>query len=462
MSGSRPRSPFARRCAALLGLLAAALLAAQPAAAASVAPIVLITSDANGDNEPDIATNPRNASQVIAGWNEYALPDETPIDDACGYGWSRDGGLTWGRGVLRGAPRPDGGTYGNAADPGTDWDSKGRAYFECLYYDFDAKGWGGSIYVFRSKDGGKTYPERYLAAGSIKLSRSHDHPFITIDRATDTVYVAYSVFNGFGLRARSYVVRADADNMAAGFSAPVNVSDIQKNEIFDLTAVVGPKVAGGTDRTVYAVFGVWSTGVNWNEDKVAISRSRDGARSFESSVIVDSVTPMLFELEGQGWRTGQQPIGVVDPNDGNHLWVSYMDYADGDGDLYLKESRDGGVTWSARRPVGETAPGSSQLFNWLTVSPDGSRLDLIYYDLGYDPDQYLIDLTYAASWDGGLTWSRTRVTPQGFDGNLFPPSPSGPFIGDYIQVESFASSARMAWTGNGAQSTEILTTTVSP
>ncbi|HEV8516029.1 MAG TPA: sialidase family protein [Candidatus Limnocylindrales bacterium] len=460
-SSSRPRRARVRAPLLFLTATAAIFLAAAPAGASTVGAIVLVTNDASGDNEPDIATNPRNGSQVIAGWNEYALPDGTRIDDACGYGWSRDGGLTWRRGVLRGAPRPDGGTYGNAADPGTDWDSQGRAYFECLYYDFDAKGWGGSIYIFRSTDGGRTYPERYLAAGSIRLSRSHDHPFITIDRATDTVYVAYSVFNGFGLRARSYVVRADVNNMAAGFSAPVNVSDITKNEIFDLTAVVGPRVTGGTDRTVYAVFGVWSTGVNWNEDKVAVSRSRDGARSFEKSVIVDSVTPMPFNLEGQGWRTGQQPIGAVDPNNGNHLWVSYMDYADGDGDLYLKESWDGGTTWSPRRPVGETAAGSDQLFNWLSVSPDGNRLDLIYYDLGYDPSHYLIDLTYASSSNGGRSWSRTRVTPQGFDGNLFPPGDT-PFIGDYIQVESFASAARMAWTGNGSSSTEILTTTVTP
>jgi hypothetical protein len=392
---------------------------------------------------------------VIAGWNEYE------VNDGCGYGWSTDGGQRWGRGILRAAPRPNGGVYTNAADPGVGFDTHGRAYFSCLYYDDSGTGWGGSVYVFRSADGGRTYPERYLAAGSIKLSRSHDHPFIEIDRATDTIYVAYSVFNGFGIRSRSYIVRADANNLAAGFSAPVSVSDITKNEIFDLTAAIGPQVSGGTDQTVYAIFGVWSTGVNWNEDKIAVSRSTNGARSFESSVIIDAVTPMPKFLPNQGWRTGQQPIGAVDPASGNHLWVSYMDYADGDGDLYTKESFDGGKTWSARRPVGETTAGSSQLFNWMAVSPSGGRLDMIYYDLGYDPDQYLIDVTYAASTNGGATWSRTRVTPDGFDGNAFPPGAT-PFIGDYIQIESFGSAARLAWTGNGRRSEEIFTTTLQP
>jgi len=448
------RVPRAGAVAALT-IIAAVVLLASPVLAASVGRIVQITDDANGDNEVDIATNPLDPRNVIAGWNEYE------VDDGCGYGWSTDGGRTWGHGILRQAPRPDGGYYSTAADPGVGFDSQGRAYFSCLYYDSSGTGWGGAVYVYRSTDGGRTYTDRFLAVSSIKLARSHDHPFMTIDRTTDTLYVAYSVFNGFGIRSRSYVIQADADDMAAGFSAPVNVSDIQKNEIFDLTVETGPAVDGDSARTVYAVFGVWSTGVNWNEDKIAVSRSHDGGRTFEKSVVVDSVVPMPKFLPGQSWRTGNQPIAAVDPTNGNHLWVVYGDYADADGDLMVRESSDGGKTWSARRLVGETAAGTNQLFAWMTVSPDGSRLDVIYYDLGYDPAGYLIDVTYAASWDDGATWSRTRVTRESFDGNLLPPA-ANPFIGDYIQIESFADRARLAWTGNGDASTEIFTTTVRP
>jgi hypothetical protein len=53
------------------------------------------------------------------------------------------------------------------------------------------------------------------------------------------------------------------------------------------------------------------------------------------------------------------------------------------------------------------------------------------------------------------------VTRESFDGNLMPPA-ANPFIGDYIQIESFADRARLAWTGNGDASTEIFTTTVRP
>ena len=446
--------------AALVLPIGALLLASQaslaaPPAGANVGQIVQITDDTNGDNEVDVATSPTDPRNVIAGWNEYE------VDDGCGYGWSTDSGRTWGRGILRHAPRPDGGFYSTAADPGVAFDSQGRAYFSCLFYDLSGTGWGGAVYVYRSNDGGQTYPDRVLAAGSIKLARSHDHPFITIDQATDTIYIAHSIFNGFGIRSRSYVVQADANDLAAGFGAPVNVSNVTKNEIFDLTVVAGPQVAGGSDRTIYAVFGIWTTGSTWNEDTIAVARSRDGGRSFEKTVVVDRVVPMPKFLPDQGWRTGNQPIAAVDPNDGNHLWVVYGEYADGDGDLLVKESLDGGRTWSERRFVGETATGTDQLYPWMTASPDGSRLDLIYDDLGYDPAGYLVDVSYAASWDGGVTWARTRVTPEGFDANLFPPGAT-PFIGDYIQIESFTAEARLAWTGNGDASTEIFTTTVRP
>ena len=58
-------------------------------------------------------------------------------------------------------------------------------------------------------------------------------------------------------------------------------------------------------------------------------------------------------------------------------------------------SSDGGKTWSERRWVGETAPGTNQVYAWMSVSPDGGRLDLIYNDLGYDPAGYLVDVSYA-------------------------------------------------------------------
>ena len=50
----------------------------------------------NGDNEVDIAINPTNGSNMIAGWNDYGP------GVSCGVGWTTDGGKTWHTDWLRG------------------------------------------------------------------------------------------------------------------------------------------------------------------------------------------------------------------------------------------------------------------------------------------------------------------------------------------------------------------------
>src|SRR6266511_3444045 len=70
----------------LLGLLVAVMTV--PAAQAVTATVVQVTNDDNRDAETSIAINPKNTSNVVAGWI-------TSGERTCGYGVSFDGGLTW-------------------------------------------------------------------------------------------------------------------------------------------------------------------------------------------------------------------------------------------------------------------------------------------------------------------------------------------------------------------------------
>ena len=83
----------------------------------------------NGDNEVDIAINPTYPSNLIAGWNDYG----DGYGNACGVGWSKDGGRTWHTDWLRGMT-PAGGNptfdYG-AGDPSVGFLNDGTAVFAC-------------------------------------------------------------------------------------------------------------------------------------------------------------------------------------------------------------------------------------------------------------------------------------------------------------------------------------------
>ena len=72
----------------------------------------------------------------------------------------------------------------------------------------------------------------------------------------------------------------------------------------------------------------------------------------------------------------------------------------------------------------------------------------------------LVDVTYAASDDGGATWRSVRVSTAGFDPSLYG-VPFGstirPFIGDYNAIVSLADRAGLAWTGVGPTSGRLNT-----
>ena len=72
----------------LLAAAAALMLAVgvSAAQAARVQNVVNVTHDGNGDNELDIAINPTNPSNMVAGWNDYG------VGNSCGVGWTTDGG----------------------------------------------------------------------------------------------------------------------------------------------------------------------------------------------------------------------------------------------------------------------------------------------------------------------------------------------------------------------------------
>ena len=72
-----------RLIASLLGALALVFGASAAQAAPQVQTLANISNDGpadNGDNEVDIAINPTNASNMIAGWNDYG------VGNSCGVG----------------------------------------------------------------------------------------------------------------------------------------------------------------------------------------------------------------------------------------------------------------------------------------------------------------------------------------------------------------------------------------
>jgi hypothetical protein len=427
-----------------LAVVAALALAigVSAAQAGTVQNVANITRDDNGDNELDIAINPTNSSNMVAGWNDYGE------GNSCGVGWTTNGGRTWHTDWLRGMT-PAGGNptydYG-AGDPSVGFLNDGTAVFTC-------NAWSNTkptaIFVTTSKDGGKTWAAAQKVASADTKAGNLDHPMMTIDHYSNRALIGYSGWSG--LQANSYALVSDST--ATHWSGPYRIAaDYKSNspDVFDVS------LAGAPDGTIYATSGIWQHVQEWSEQAVVVSQLRPGETAFTRSVKVRDLVPAPYTLPGESWRTSMQASIGVDAN--GTVYELTGDDVTGYLHMYLAKSTDHGASFPTQ--VQLTSGTHDEVMPWMSVTPAG-RVDTIFYD--YDETTGLMDVDYGQVAAGGTTMSRT-VVQRGIDGDSQPPrGPGGtPFMGDYLGIDSTAGLVALAWTGNGPLSQDAWAATVTP
>jgi len=120
-------------------------------------------------------------------------------------------------------------------------------------------------------------------------------------------------------------------------------------------------------------------------------------------------------------------------------------------DVMFAKSTDGGLTWSSPIRVNDD-PGNNawQWFGTMSVAPDG-RIDVVWLDTRDYPGTVLSSLYYAYSLDAGDTWSENIPLSDFFDPHLGWPQQDK--MGDYFDMYSNETGAHLAWanTFNGEQ-----------
>jgi hypothetical protein len=433
----------------ILAAVVAALGLAFGASAAQAMPRVLtianVSNDgpaSNGDNELDIAINPTNPLNMVAGWNDYG------VGNSCGVGWTFDGGKTWRTDWLRGMT-PAGGnpTYDfGAGDPSVGFLNDGTAIFTC-------NAWSNTkptaIFVTTSKDGGQTWAPPQKVVSAETKAGNLDHPMMTIDHYNNRALIAYTGWSGF--QANSYALVSNSSGTS--WSGPYRIAaDYKSNapDVFDVS------LAGAPDGTIYATAGIWQHVQEWSEQGVVVSQLRTGETAFTRSVLVRPLVPAPITLPGETWRTSMQAsIGV---DSAGTVYELTGDYVTGKLHMYLAKSTDHGLSFPTQLQL--TSGNRDQVMPWMSVTP-GGRVDTTYYD--YDESTGLMDVDYGQLAPGKKTMSQT-VIQRGIDGDAQPPRGPGrsAFMGDYIGIDSTASLVALAWTGNGPLSQDAWAATLTP
>ena len=104
---------------------------------------------------------------------------------------------------------------------------------------------------------------------------------------------------------------------------------------------------------------------------------------------------------------------------GDSLYVAWADGRNGDEDVFLRRSGDGGRSWSGAKRVNDNRrrDGTSQTLPQVGVAPDG-RVDVLFLDRRRDRRNVKADATLASSHDDGASFRNLRLSSRSFDSRV--------------------------------------------
>ena len=408
---------------AVASLLFAALLAAQDLPKAPDAHIFLLTPEPGYFTEPGVAVNPNNPQQVVA-----------VFQDNVHAAWSQDAGRTWA--VEDAAPK----NYRVSGDVSTTFDNQGHA-FVC-YIAFDKLGtfnyWAhgatrNGIFIRRSLDGGKTWEADHIPVAEQASQPGipfEDKPYIIADNSKSkyagNLYIGWTRWR----IADSQMVISRSTDDGKTWSQPLEIDAHPGLPRDDNGAAEGFAGVVAPDGTLYAI---WSQG-----DEIMLTSSHDGGKTFAHARAAIHTAPIMFAIQTLERANGFPQI-AIDPK-GKRLYITWSDYRNGDLDVFLSTSDDGGKRWSepARVNTDPVHNGAEQFFQWLAVDPVDGSVNLLFYDRRGDPDNRKQIVVLARSSDAGKSFKNYAWTDNPFMANDV-------FFGDYTGLAAYGGRVYGVW-----------------
>ncbi|MCP4249380.1 MAG: hypothetical protein GY778_20240 [bacterium] len=216
-------------------------------------------------------------------------------------------------------------------------------------------------------------------------------------------------------------------------------------------------IAVGPAGEVYVFGANWDSGMYFRIAKSTNVLAPGSTPSFDARVV---------DLGGTlGYADGPNPSGLLgqawvacDLSDGSTRGNVYAlasirpDVGSDPLDVMFARSTDGGLTWSEPVRINDDPPGTDvwQWFGTMSVAPNG-RIDVIWNDTRNDATETYSELYYSYSADGGLSWAANVPVSPPF--GHFLGYPNSNKLGDYYDMVSHNDAAHLAYaaTFNGEQ-----------
>jgi len=395
--------------------------------------VVRVTDpDASAPAEVSVAINPKNPDNVVGASFQRGRP---PKPRAASYTYvTTDGGKSW-KTVL-----PQDSEDLVQGDDAVAFGGDGSAYHARLSFDGirvqRPKRAVSGIVVSASRDGGLTWGEPVPVVNHINtVTPFEDKPAITVDNVAASpnrgnVYLAWTRFDAYGSNdpdCHTQIYFSRSTDGGKTFAMPFRISDAGGDCLDSDNTVEGAVPAVGPRGEVYVV---WAGPLGLVFDK-----STDGGLTFGKDKVVGEM-PGGWDFSVAGLdRANGMPVTGVDTSTGPNkgaLYVNWIDARNGDPDVFVASSRDGGESWSAPVRVNndQVKNGKVQFFTWMAVDPADGSLNVVFYDRR-DTSDTLTGLTFARSTDGGRTFVNHKINQEPFacDARVF--------FGDYTGVAAY-------------------------
>ena len=208
---------------------------------------------------------------------------------------------------------------------------------------------------------------------------------------------------------------------------PIEVSDTTGDCKDSDNTMEGAMAASGLKGEVY---------VAWAGPKgLYFDKSLDGGVTFGKDKII-AAPPGGWDIDVTGiQRANGMPVTKVDTSNSPHrgtIYVNWVDARNGDHDVFMMASRDGGNRWSEAVRVNDDRArnGKEQFFTWMAVDPMDGSVNIVFYDRR-DLDGTKTGVTLARSIDGGKTFVNNKVNLKPCECN------KGIFFGDYSGIDAY-------------------------
>lgn len=332
------------------------------------------------DGEPYISVNPNNGQHIVASWMGFKLGQAVIIKTKVSF----DGGNTWSAVNETIHNEID----NTSADPSLQFDNSGNVYL--CYIDFDNVNFtNGTVNVVKSSDGGLTWgaPAEAISIVDCPNKLCVDRPWMAVDNSggpnDGTIYVTGMSADQLALISPPYhSYLAVSTDGGTSFSTP-RFADTVNYSVGDLVhqAMGTPVVT--TDGAFHMAYPAYNPSENVFARYLLASSTTAGLDLSHQVIEAGTVNQSNANLK-KGFVLKASKTNPL------QMAIFHVRNIEGDADIYMSETLDGGATWSALLRINSDTPNN------------GILQDLVWAD--FDTDGDLI-----------VTWRDRRNGGQGFE-----------------------------------------------